>query len=443
MTLRADWPRLAWVAHAGTTGRVDVEAGSGVHADVEWFGELVWDGALAAADFDRTELVFGSGARVRDDMVIFVSAGQTCDRLHSVETADGVVVSNSLACLLARLNATLSPAYDYPAALRTVGAGIHAYQESIPSSAGPIRLTYFQNLVWDGSTLERREKPAPQRDFSSFDAYRGFLALVTRRIVENAGDAARGQTFRAVSTCSAGYDSSAVTTLVGEAGGRSVVGLLETRDGFDDSGAGVAAALGLEFHGFPSLDWIQAEDVEARFLSVGLAGGSSVPLLAAEPVLADCVLFTGYHGDKMWDLRTEGLTAEHSRVDLGGCDLMEFRLSAGFIQVMLPMFGSHQIVDVHDISRSDEMRPWKLGSSYDRPICRRIVEEAGVPRDAFARQKGAMQQWVVFTPAAKAEFHEWSAARRLERPELGDDRSATASLEFVWAVESVVDRYYR
>jgi hypothetical protein len=36
------------------------------------------------------------------------------------------------------------------------------------------------------------------------------------------------------------------------------------------------------------------------------------------------------------------------------------------------------------------MKPWRLGIEYDRPIPRRIAEEAGVRRDAFGIQKMAV-----------------------------------------------------
>jgi hypothetical protein len=38
------------------------------------------------------------------------------------------------------------------------------------------------------------------------------------------------------------------------------------------------------------------------------------------------------------------------------------------------------------------MRPWRVGGNYDRPIPRRLVEEAGVPRRAYAREKRAITQ---------------------------------------------------
>jgi hypothetical protein len=40
-----------------------------------------------------------------------------------------------------------------------------------------------------------------------------------------------------------------------------------------------------------------------------------------------------------------------------------------------------------------EMAPWSIGGEYDRPIPRRIVEEAGVERDSFGQSKKAVAVW--------------------------------------------------
>ena len=39
--------------------------------------------------------------------------------------------------------------------------------------------------------------------------------------------------------------------------------------------------------------------------------------------------------------------------------------------------------EIEYLACSDEMAPWSLGNDYDRPIPRRIVEEAGIPRALF------------------------------------------------------------
>ena len=44
---------------------------------------------------------------------------------------------------------------------------------------------------------------------------------------------------------------------------------------------------------------------------------------------------------------------------------------------------------VRDITTSAEMRPWSIGGDYDRPIPRRALEEAGVPRELFGQIKYA------------------------------------------------------
>mgnify|MGYP003408922933 CR=1 FL=1 len=50
------------------------------------------------------------------------------------------------------------------------------------------------------------------------------------------------------------------------------------------------------------------------------------------------------------------------------------------------------VAAINRVSRSDEMKPWQLGNDYDRPIPRRLLEERGVPRDAFGFGKKAVAQ---------------------------------------------------
>jgi hypothetical protein len=42
------------------------------------------------------------------------------------------------------------------------------------------------------------------------------------------------------------------------------------------------------------------------------------------------------------------------------------------------------------ICNSKEMEPWSVGGTYDRPIARRIIEGAGIPRGTFANYKIGM-----------------------------------------------------
>src|ERR1041384_1494053 len=137
-TLIADWPPLAWLARWHP--RDDVLKGKhGPRGEThpDWVGEVAWAGGYTAGDFDRADLVFGSGARVRDGLVTFVSAGSTVDRLLSLEQPDLNRVSNSLPCLLADAGGSVDPADpDYFSAFRSISLGLDRYQKCLPTGAG-------------------------------------------------------------------------------------------------------------------------------------------------------------------------------------------------------------------------------------------------------------------------------------------------------------------
>jgi hypothetical protein len=94
--------------------------------------------------------------------------------------------------------------------------------------------------------------------------------------------------------------------------------------------------------------------------------------------------------------------------------MAEFRLLVGFVHCPVPYWGSRQIRDVNAISNSDEMRPWDVPGPYSRPICRRIVETAGVPRELFGVSKRMVAVGLrhFLTPGSLAEYRRWLAANR-------------------------------
>ncbi len=154
-TVMHAWPPLAWLAHCPRDGaRCAVFHGSAVEATDDWFCEAVWDGAFAAGDFDRTDVVFGSGGRLRDGRVTFVSSGSTVDRLHSLETSDAAWVSNSLPCLLSMVGGAVDPTYPgYFPDFKSISRGLSRYARGLATSAGIVRITYFHNLTWDHGRL--------------------------------------------------------------------------------------------------------------------------------------------------------------------------------------------------------------------------------------------------------------------------------------------------
>lgn len=55
--------------------------------------------------------------------------------------------------------------------------------------------------------------------------------------------------------------------------------------------------------------------------------------------------------------------------------------------IPLPLFGATSWPDISQISRSESMRPWSIRQSYDRPIPRRIAEDAGIARNEYGLEK--------------------------------------------------------
>jgi|ERR1041384_2822533 hypothetical protein len=416
-TLIADWPPLAWLARWHPRDDVlEVRHGRRVETHPDWFGEVVWAGAYTAGDFDRTDLVFGSGARVRDGLVTFVSAGSTVDRLLSLEQPDLNRVSNSLPCLLADAGGSVDPADpDYFSAFRSISLGLDRYQKCLPTGAGPVRLTYFYNLIWTGLGLVEADKRFVRRKLPTFELYRDFLRASLGRLAENMACTARRHRYQLLGTVSSGFDSAAVTALGRVCGLRQVITFDRSSDGYPDTGEAIGRILGVDVAVISRDAWRRRGGVEVPFIAAD-AKGEDVPLAGAEAFLFGRVLLTGYHGDRMWAMHNRALSPDIVRSDQSGLSLAEFRLRAGFIHCPVPFFAVRQIADVHAISHSPAMRRWDVSGRYNRPIARRIVEEAGVPRGEFALRKQAVS--VLFflekrglSEPARAEYAAWIEAR--------------------------------
>jgi hypothetical protein len=124
---------------------------------------------------------------------------------------------------------------------------------------------------------------------------------------------------------------------------------------------------------------------EAEFLATGMSG-EDVNVLALEADLHRGVFFTGFHGGRVWKMhgRPDELLTSN---DMSGASMNEFRLRLDFVHVPAPFIGARRQPKILEISNSDTMKRWSTGTDYDRPVPRRIAEDAGVPRAAFGQKK--------------------------------------------------------
>jgi len=384
------WPSLAWVAQCSDT-EVVLAHGSRVETAQDWFAEAVWTGPFEEGRFDQTDLVFGSGGRMSAGTVTFIPSGSTVDRLVSFRAGKYVYVSNSLVALCATLNLSVDPlSAEYYSSFRSIAAGLQKYNSHLQTTQGSLRLTYFHNLRWNGHSLDVTEKPFGDRTFGTFKEYRCFLETSLSAMSLNMADPLRKWPYLPLGTLSVGYDSPTIAVLARAMGNTQVLTFHQGREGLSDSGETIATRLGLSSIVLDRTAWRKDPFSEVPFLAAN-AYGEEMHFVAARSHLQGRVLLTGHYGDRVWGIGALDRTSNIVRSGPGGLSLTEWRLWAGFIHCPVPFFGVRNMEPIYRVSIGEEMKPWSVGGEYDRPICRRIVEEAGVERELFGQEKNATE----------------------------------------------------
>lgn len=389
-TLVEAWPKLSWVASLAKAGdAVTVLHGPCVETHTSWFAEAVWDGEFSDGDFDRTEIVCGSGGRLRGNAICFVTSGDTLNRLYWLGHSGAILVSNSLPALLAVAGVSLVEGYAYADAMASITRGVASYVREIPSTGGSVHLVYLHNLTVDADGVREVPKPSLAPDFVDFATYRSYLFASAARVGRNASSPNRRHAVGLLATLSSGYDSCAAAVVAREAGAREAATIAKGRRTagtlFDtgDSGAAVASSLGLNCGSYErSQKSFPLED--AAWAVMGNVGDISLSLFDYPAPL--CLLFTGFMGDVLWDTRT--VQPEHlHRKDTSGARFSEARLEQGVFLCSPVFWGCAQEARILALSHLPEMQAWRVGGDYDRPVPRRLLEEAGVKRGTFARGK--------------------------------------------------------
>jgi len=384
------WPPLAWFAQCSKENKkIVVWHGNNVEINREWFCEAVWPDSFLEGNFDKTDLVAGTGARIRENTIVFVSPGNTVDRILSIEVKDKLLVSNSLACLLAVSGAEVDITYsDYYGDFTTIVKGISEYKKIIKTSMGDLQITMFGYIVWNQLEISYLIRKITNRDFHSFNEYEQFLQLNFNKLFENMSDKGRIKKYQPLSTISSGYDSTAISALAKQAGCKDALCIDTDRYGNLENGDRVASYLNLNPIQIKRDAWLHLNGEELYFLAAD-ATAEAVFMAGAGELLTNRVLFTGYHGDKLWSKDTKDLSENIVRGDSSGLSLTEYRLWKSFIHCPITFWGVQQICSINQISNSEEMKPWDIPGDYSRPIPRRIAESMGVPRDVFGITKKA------------------------------------------------------
>jgi hypothetical protein len=282
-----------------------------------------------------------------------------------------------------------------------------------------IYLTYYYNLKWDGKNIEEYEKKEKAKDFGSFEKYYNFLSESIEKIFSNANDPNRNIILKQLGTISTGYDSPTVTALSKKSGLNDVVTFDTGRKGSDDCGDDIARAMDVNLIKVSREAWKLSKLSEIPFIAAESRGEDVIFSGIPDSLLRNRIFLTGYYGDKVWNKYSneQQFSDELIRGDIAGLSLTEYRLWKGFIHVPVPFIGARQIKDINKVSNLDEMKKWNVSKPYNRPICRRIVEDLGVPRNAFGQKKcrATVQLshiWTFITENSQKEFYSWLSCQK-------------------------------
>jgi hypothetical protein len=382
----AKWPKLAWTATM-SPGQEEIEVWHGpmVETSALWCVEAAWAGRFEEGNFDLTDMIFGTGIRCRGEYVTFVSSGSALDRLWYCRRESRWCVSNSLPAMLAMTGDRLREDYHgYPADMNTIEElGLRGHRPSIPTRDGEASLVYFRNLRYNGVEIEAKDKPSTWPEITNFNDYFQLLVDCASALGENITSPGRKYAITPMVGISSGYDSPAAAVISRFAGCNQAVTICNPTSLWrgSDSGREIAVRLGMSCKVY----WHRRDRYRkevALWAASGRPGGLNMTLFDYSQPL--CLFFCGNYGDKVWDRFHHDLS---NPVGDSDCLISEFRLLQGIFFSVVPWWGIRQAQEINSLGAKEEMKPWTLDTNYDRPVARRIVEEAGISRRLFGRRK--------------------------------------------------------
>lgn len=390
-------PPLAWCARV-RHGSDDVTVLHGRGVDTvtrpHEFFEGAWDGPIGADPAAATTLI-GSAGRAAPEGVLFASPTDLTTHLFAIRRDDLLVISNSIVFALVEGGAAPDRRYCFyeQDMLDVFRLGTTRRERHWLPMADGRRLHLYgctNLLVTKDLTVTPVGKtvaPAP----TTFEDYVDAVQSAMEHLFHNAASPERRRRYTPIVTVSRGYDSPAVAALARRIGCRDAITLTTQFLTIDDNGRPIAERLGLAPHELDGRGYLTslAPREFAEFLACPgeIHAGAAAVLAPAAELLEGRVLLSGMYGDQIWGGNACDAWVIPNVTAMSGGDIHEFRLRAGFLYYPVPYTGSAHQAAVNAISRSPEMAPWSIGGAYDRPIPRRIVEQAGIPRDWFGSEK--------------------------------------------------------
>lgn len=378
-------PQLSWCLKY-TKGSEIIELKHGISVEVfdNSFFEGAWSDEINSLDFENNYFI-GTGGKIKENKLLLSTPNHTLDRILIFNQKETIYASNSLPFLLSQTNQSLIKDYIfYDSILASIKYGLKRYIKEIPLAKGKLINVYYCSNIWFddvGNITIMQKNIGPH--FNCYSEIIRYIDNQIRRISSNSIDKNRSKIYKPITTISSGYDSAATAALVKHSNidcGDAIT-FRGGRGGTNDSGEAIGKILNYNVKTFDRLAYLGRDD----FPEAENAGGPT-SFSSCDNELKGKLLFTGFHG-LVWDRNIQDISNDIVRGDSGGASLTEMRLRTGFLHFPIPFLLSRSIPSVKQISKSEEMKPWTLFNSYDRPIPRRIIEESGVPRQMVGVKK--------------------------------------------------------
>jgi hypothetical protein len=384
-------PPLGWVATLSQDDRrVAITRGAAVEGDSRGLVAGAWSGPFCRGGMANAITSVGSGLQIRDDVLTVICGTAGADMLIVHRLPSRLTIGNSLPLVLAAAGDAPRADYAfYSNDLFSIYLGAARYRATLPMATGSVSV-YFGAIEIDaGLRITPRTLPRAPR-FSNFVEYRSFLVREVASLFANASDEARKIRYQPIAAVSAGYDSPAAAVVARDAGCTQAFTFRHStasKGNPDDSGEAIARDLGLSVTGFDTFAYRDRQDFpEVVFASAGFGGGDAY-LAGREATFRHRIVVGGGGGDRIWDSRFHISGPRDLPTYLGGYTATKFFLELPALALAVPAIGIASFRDIQRIHRSADMRPWSVGGWYDRPIARRLLEEAGVSRGSFALGK--------------------------------------------------------
>ncbi len=424
-------PKLAWVAEL-MDGKANFTLGSEVERSNAMIFEGVWYGDYRDSSPTDSDVVFGSGAEIVNGRLIFVTPKHNLESLFVlVNNKTGhSYVSNSFNYLFVRAGINTSSKFFkafstiiQDSASASAEIGVDRYERIIHRDEHwtMYRMTYY-NFSVSRNGLIKSHWQKPRYEYRDYESYKQYLESTIQSIAANAQSPHRKkQKYKLLSSISKGYDSPAVSVLAKSAGLKQSVTLDIAVYDFNDSGQQIAKKLGLEVNKCEhilsnNINNLNTEfDVRLKkkaYEFIACDGiGDDVAFLGFEKYLKSKLYCSGTYGDVVWSKKRNIRPAFSKQVFEKS--LTEFRLRVGFVNMPVIAIGARFGSALGRISVSEEMNHYSIGGDYDRPIPRRLVETAGVPRDYFGMQKSASSPMILNNRELFSEACEYVMQRYL------------------------------